>query len=66
MSIHRVSILRLRWDFIPAVGAAVRFFKPLLNAMISKDVLALWQPQRVFTDAFGSLDSIVVIADHAG
>lgn len=34
--------------------------------MISEDMLALRQTQRVLADAFWSLNSVVVVTDHAG
>lgn len=52
--------------FVPAVGAAVGFFKPFLDAMIAKDMLAFGQPEWGLIDALGCLDAKLIVADHAG
>ena len=55
--------LRFGGDLVPAVGAAVRFLKPLLDTMVSEDVFAFGQPQRCFVDSLWVWYTELVVAD---
>jgi hypothetical protein len=38
------SILRLGGNFVPAVRAAIRFFEPLLDAVVAEHMFAFRKP----------------------
>jgi hypothetical protein len=57
--------LRLRGDLIPAIRAGIVFLKPFLDAVVTKNVLALGQSQRSLLDALWSFDAKVIVADDA-
>lgn len=54
-----------RGNFCPTVGACVLFLEPLLNAVITKDVLAFWQSQGSLIDALGIGNTKFVVANAA-
>ena len=55
---------QFRGDFVAAVWAAVGFLEPLLDAVVSEDVLAVGQAERCLVDSLWVLDSEFVVADH--
>lgn len=57
--------LQLRRNLVAAVGTAVRFFKPFLDAVVAKNMLTLGETQRCFDHALRALLTEVVVADDA-
>lgn len=57
--------LGFRRHLVSAIRAAVRLFKPLLDAVITKDMLAPWQPEWGLINALGIAHAELVVADHA-
>jgi hypothetical protein len=53
-------------QLVPAVRATIGIFKPLEDAVVAEDVLALGQTQRMLTDAFRAGYAKVIIANYAG
>jgi hypothetical protein len=56
--------LLLGGEFVTAVWAAVRVLEPLLNALVSENMFAFWQADRLFDNAVWVLNAEFVIADH--
>ena len=54
---------KLRRYLVAAVGAAVGFFKPLLDAVVAKNMLAPRQAERSFDNALRASLAEVVVAD---
>ena len=55
----------LRLDFIPAVRACVLLLKPLLDAMITKNVFTLGEPEGGLVDSLCIWSAKFVVADAA-
>jgi len=55
----------LRRNLVTAVRAAVRLFKPLLDAVVTKYVLAARKTQGSFVNAFGIRYAKLIIAYDA-
>lgn len=53
-------------ELIPAVRATIGVFKPLEDAVVAEDVLALRQTQGVLVYAFRTGDAKVIVANYAG
>ena len=60
------SALVDRWHLVAAVWAGVRVLEPFLQAVLTEDVLALFETDCGFYLTVGVLDAKVVVADHAG
>jgi hypothetical protein len=50
-------------ELVPAIRAAIRVFKPLLDTMITENMTAFWQSERDLLDPFWSLDAILVVTN---
>lgn len=53
-------------QLIPTVRATIGILKPLEDAVVAEDVLALGQTQRMLADAFRAGHAKVIVANHAG
>lgn len=63
-----IAILQdcLRGHLVSTVRACVVVFEPLLDTMVSKDVLALGQSQWGLGNVLRCWYSVLVVADHTG
>jgi hypothetical protein len=57
--------VRLGWKLVTAVRTTVRVFEPLLDTLISKDVLAFGEADWLFDNTVRVLNAEFIIADHA-
>jgi hypothetical protein len=64
-SLRVCSKLRLRGQLVSTVGAAVRLLKPLLDAVVTKHMLALWEAKGSLVDALWVGKTKLVVADDA-
>ena len=62
---NRKLHVRLGWKFVTAVRTTVRVFEPLLDTLISKDMLAFGKANWLFDNAIWILNAEFVVADHA-
>ena len=60
-----LSNREFRWEFVPAIWAAIRVLKPLLDALVAENMLTFWKTNGVLSYAFRITDAEFVVADDA-